>query len=313
MTTINTSSDIGTELIVLPSNQFRAHTFVGGSGHYPTPKLLAALGVDKLGCGCDQADENLKVALNRAEAAEAEALEQAKLVRTWVDRAEKAEALALNWERMANTHLEQKHAMEDKLAEAEATIERVKAAVADLSCGCARDAVSDALGLTPSTPLPIEPGSVILIDADVTQTRAGIPAACQRDGRFRALDGSAGGWDRDTHHQMASREGRGRVSTQRDDLVRDLEAGGDWITGSPEYAADVLLERGWTKPRTVTTAEELAALPLKSVILSDGGDAWQKEFTGLHGYTWMTYARHMDSRRAASTLLPATVLHEGAQ
>lgn len=42
-------------------------------------------------------------------------------------RAEKAEGLASNWERMASTHLEQKHAMEDKLAEAEATIERVKA------------------------------------------------------------------------------------------------------------------------------------------------------------------------------------------
>ena len=78
--------------------------------------------------------------------------------------------------------------------------------------------------------------------------------------------------------------------------------------GPLHTAAQVL-----TKPDVVTTAEELAALPLKSVILSDGGEAWQKEFTGLHGYTWVTYARHMDSRRAASTLLPATILHEGAK
>jgi hypothetical protein len=52
--------------------------------------------------------------------------------------------------------------------------------------------------LTPTKPLPTEPGSVIYIDADVTQERDGILAACQRDGRFRALDGSSGGWDRDT-------------------------------------------------------------------------------------------------------------------
>ena len=41
------------------------------SAAYKTADLLAALGIDKLGCGCDEADENLKAALARAEKAEA--------------------------------------------------------------------------------------------------------------------------------------------------------------------------------------------------------------------------------------------------
>jgi hypothetical protein len=39
---------------------------------------------------------------------------------------ERAEAMAANWERLANTHLEQKHAMEDKLEAAEAKLARVR-------------------------------------------------------------------------------------------------------------------------------------------------------------------------------------------
>ena len=45
----------------------------------PRAQLLAALGFDKLGCGCDQADENLKAALARAEKAEATLAALAKM------------------------------------------------------------------------------------------------------------------------------------------------------------------------------------------------------------------------------------------
>lgn len=38
---------------------------------YSRSQILAALGVDELGCGCPEADDNLKEALARAEAAEA--------------------------------------------------------------------------------------------------------------------------------------------------------------------------------------------------------------------------------------------------
>lgn len=67
------------------------HRKGGGSIHVNTAELHKALGIDKLGCGCDQADANLKAAIARAEEAEADSLEQAKLVREWADRAEKAE------------------------------------------------------------------------------------------------------------------------------------------------------------------------------------------------------------------------------
>lgn len=83
-----------------------------------TADIKAALGIDELGCGCDEADDNLKAAIaraedaeafgaaavKRAEEAEAEALEQAKLVRTWADRAEQIAAERDEWKARAEKY-----------------------------------------------------------------------------------------------------------------------------------------------------------------------------------------------------------------
>jgi hypothetical protein len=100
MTTITAIS--GNKLTVRPSSTSDAHIALECADHggrqfhgarvYQRKDLLAAFGIDELGCGCEDADRNLAEALKRAEAAEAEALEQASLVRTFADRAEAAEA-----------------------------------------------------------------------------------------------------------------------------------------------------------------------------------------------------------------------------
>ena len=84
-------------------------------------------------------------------------------------------------------------------------------------------------------------------------------------------------------------------TTQRDQLARDIfladnfngpveVLAGDWATLVQEEAdsnyahriADGLIAKGYTQPRTITTVEELDALPDGSVILDGAGDAGQK-------------------------------------
>ena len=89
------------------------------------------------------------------------------------------------------------------------------------------------------------------------------------------------------------------------------------ITSQSKEAADELIREGYRKPRTVTTAEELDALPVGSVVLDDDGDAWK-----LHhrmerpDKTWHTYwtmadfSDNLDGSETLAEYLPATVLHE---
>ena len=70
---------------------------------YKLDELKAALGIDELGCGCDEADDNLKAALKRAEDAEAfgaaavaraeKAEATIERVRAWVDSEDQFDAL----------------------------------------------------------------------------------------------------------------------------------------------------------------------------------------------------------------------------
>ena len=85
MTILNPRSTLGTTAFILPSDLNDDWTYMAGSGHYRTADLKAALGVDELGCGCDEADDNLKAAIKRAEDAEAFGAAAVK-------RAEEAEA-----------------------------------------------------------------------------------------------------------------------------------------------------------------------------------------------------------------------------
>lgn len=71
------------------------------------------------------------------------------------------------------------------------------------------------------------------------------------------------------------------------------------------HAADAVLAAGYRKPRTITTAEELDALPEGSVILSSGGDSAQKDGVGY----WYLWGGDI-GLESAEVALPAMVLHE---
>jgi hypothetical protein len=68
--------------------------------------------------------------------------------------------------------------------------------------------------------------------------------------------------------------------------------------------ADALLAAGWRQTRTVSSAEELNALPLDSVVINERGDAWQKA-----GRNW--YLTGSTGGSKTVPYMPATVIHEG--
>lgn len=105
--------------------------------------------------------------------------------------------------------------------------------------------------------------------------------------------------------------------SERDELAEIIQDCGEYIPGShaddyvsPNKAADAILAAGYRKPRIITTAEELDALPVGSVVLdNDGyGEVYQKAARRPAGIKWYEtgYAIHWDSLELN---LPATVLY----
>lgn len=97
--------------------------------------------------------------------------------------------------------------------------------------------------------------------------------------------------------------------TNNPDMHRELPSAGDFC-GDVESA---VLAAGYRKPRTVTTVEELDALPVGSVVLSL---AYHSDVNGMaivfqrwHDGLWHRGARSGDTH--PDNFLPATVLHEG--
>lgn len=73
-------------------------------------------------------------------------------------------------------------------------------------------------------------------------------------------------------------------------------------------AVERILAAGYRKPRTITTVEELDALPFGSVILDPTGLSLHKnEFTGWRASNG---AKGISPEMLAQEALPATVLHE---
>lgn len=73
------------------------------------------------------------------------------------------------------------------------------------------------------------------------------------------------------------------------------------------YSADAILAAGYRRPRTVTTVEELDALPAGSMILDSDPDALLR--TESAGWYSVHDGDHIPYSSSAITL-PATVLHE---
>lgn len=89
-----------------------------------------------------------------------------------------------------------------------------------------------------------------------------------------------------------------------------------WMQDEPRFtagqAADAILAAGYRKPREVTTAAELDALPVGSVVLDAEGDAWQDR--GYAAFNWCNTTSGMngglDPELLVSTYGPLTLLHE---
>lgn len=108
--------------------------------------------------------------------------------------------------------------------------------------------------------------------------------------------------------------------SERDELARTLQfakelADPNWSLSVPHIAKQAiarLVEIIEAKPRTITTAEELDALPVGSILLDRTGDTarkflggWRTTVVEPDGSAWLS--GHMEDAD-----LPATVLHEGA-
>lgn len=96
---------------------------------------------------------------------------------------------------------------------------------------------------------------------------------------------------------------RSQTTPARDELAADIrEVDGNHSLGASALA-DLLVDRGWSKPRTVTSAAELDALPVGAVVHSAAGtiaaklDRTEGVVFGIHrSFQWSGLA------------LPATVL-----
>lgn len=102
------------------------------------------------------------------------------------------------------------------------------------------------------------------------------------------------------------------MSTERDELAEvvceALEKGpGIYDTSWREDCAmaDIILAAGYRKPRTVTTVEELAALPNAAVIRDRARDVAEKR-----GGLWCQYETSDMTDKQMAKFLPATVLEE---
>jgi hypothetical protein len=114
------------------------------------------------------------------------------------------------------------------------------------------------------------------------------------------------------------------MNGERDELAKLAFVADNHVTGdphaewevlgkNPKYVgyvyeiADAILAAGYRKPRTITTVEELDALPVGSVILDPAGLSLHKnEFTG---WCASNGAKNI-SGEMLDEALPATVLYE---
>ena len=102
------------------------------------------------------------------------------------------------------------------------------------------------------------------------------------------------------------------MTNEREELATAIANRLDTIFGKREFGpakqdydlADALLDLGYRKPRTVTTEQELEALPVGSIVRTPAGDALVRYVRGfLFGGDYTNIRPEAD--------LPATVIHEG--
>ena len=98
----------------------------------------------------------------------------------------------------------------------------------------------------------------------------------------------------------------------RDELAKVIEQAYDLNEGMAtfELLAHAILAAGYVKPRTITTVEELDALPAGSVLNTDAG-AWEKvDPDDADDITFWLQAGNRRWNLSRDITLPATVLYE---
>ena len=73
--------------------------------------------------------------------------------------------------------------------------------------------------------------------------------------------------------------------------------------------ADAIIAAGYRKSRTITTAEELDALPVGSIVLDGDPDALLK----IHGGNWRSLLDPEQPYGSGYLALPVTVLYESVE
>ena len=104
-------------------------------------------------------------------------------------------------------------------------------------------------------------------------------------------------------------KGVGGLATERTDLMPDFDAW--WHASDYEHADTVIAVIEATKPRVVTTVEELDALPVGSVLNTEAG-AWEKvsDPDDADDITFWLQAGNRRWNPSRDVTLPATVLYE---
>ncbi|MCW2092475.1 UNVERIFIED_ORG: hypothetical protein M2328_005755 [Rhodococcus erythropolis] len=78
----------------------------------------------------------------------------------------------------------------------------------------------------------------------------------------------------------------------------------DWAGAARDLERD-----GWSKPRTVNSATELDALPMFTVIRSEQGSAWERQYGALGKPLWIEATQTRGFPHTSDEItLPATVL-----
>jgi hypothetical protein len=80
-----------------------------------------------------------------------------------------------------------------------------------------------------------------------------------------------------------------------------------------DRTADAILAAGYSKPSTIETVEELDALPVETVVRSDMGNIYVKDYDPDDpSAIWWVTAGAVSEFQSNRILLPATVLYEPA-
>lgn len=104
-------------------------------------------------------------------------------------------------------------------------------------------------------------------------------------------------------------------STERDELANVIfEQDMCQHRGDARDVAAAILAAGYRKPQQVTTVQELDALPVESVVRSDMGNVYVKDYDLEDpSAIWWVIAGAVSEFQSSRIALPATVLHRGAE